>query len=158
MIVLAPARGLAEEVPVRRPVARTLEPLRIHEALQVVDWVAVEILPVPGETPGHAAEKMAGKVRDPHPWQDEETGVVGEEADVLLARLPGPSDEAVPGAEVTRRRRPSEACHRASLGENQVLQVLAHRPGVAQVVVLLEQTVQDRFRSRSPDGAELEWP
>ena len=89
------------------------------------------------EPPRHAAEQVRGQVRHPHPRQDQEARVVGEEADVLPPRLRRPADEPVAAAQVPRRRRPGQAGERPAPRVHQVLQVLAHRLRVAQVVVLL---------------------
>src|ERR1035437_7274993 len=71
-------------------------------------------------------------MRNGHPGQDKEAGVVREQVDVLQPFLGGPADESVALAQMARRRTPRHAGDRASIGEDHVLQVLANRLGVAE--------------------------
>jgi len=59
---------------------------------------------------------------------------------------------------VTRRRRPRQAGDQLFFGEDQVLQMLAYRLRVPQVVMLLDQTVEQPFRSRPPDLFKTQRP
>jgi len=72
------------------------------------------------------------------------------------ARARGPADETVTRPEVSRCRRPAEAPNGSPLGEHQVLQVLAHRRRVAEVVVLLDERVDEPLRGRAPYLSQLD--
>ena len=69
--------------------------------------------------------------------------------DVVAARLGRPADEAVARAEVTGRRRPRKTGQRSAAAGDQVLQMLAHRLGVAEVVVALDEAVKERLLGSS---------
>jgi hypothetical protein len=56
-----------------------------------------------------------------------------------------PADEAITAAQMTRRGRPGQASDRSIPCRDHILQVFADRSRVAQVVVLLDQAVKQRF-------------
>lgn len=62
------------------------------------------------------------------------------------------------GAKVARRRREGQAGDRTPPGFNEILEVLADGLGVAQVMMLLHEPVEQRFLLRAPHLAELEGP
>ena len=68
----------------------------------------------------------------------------------LLSRLRQPADKAVAGAQMARGRRPSQTPNGAPQGVDQILQMLAHRLGVAQVMVAFQQAVEERLLRRAP--------
>ena len=103
-VVYAPPRGLPHMYPVGCPVAGSLEPLGIDEGLQEVDRVSVDLLPVTRYPSGHPCQQVGRQMIDSDPWQQEKTVVVDYQVDVFPAYLRGPSDEAVPAAEVARSR------------------------------------------------------
>jgi hypothetical protein len=78
------------------------------------------------------------EVRHLYPRQNQKAGVVRHQAQVAPADLGRPPDEAIAGAEVARRRRPRDAPDRAAMGLDQVLQVLANRILIPEVVILRE--------------------
>ena len=110
-IVYAPPRGLPHMYPVGCPVAGSLEPLGIDKGLQKVYRVTVDLLPVTRYPSRHLCQQVGRQMIDPDPWQQEKTAVVDYQVDVFPAYCRGPSDEAVPAADVARSRRPAKACN-----------------------------------------------
>ena len=64
---------------------------------------------------------------------------------VASAGLGRPANEAIPATEVTRRGGPGQAGQRPTVGRDQIFEVLTNRLRVTQVMVLLDQTVKQRF-------------
>src|SRR6059036_3219550 len=60
--VVPATRSASQLHPVRRQVAGALVPRGVDEGLEVVDGVAVDPLPVPGEEPRHLAQDVGGEV------------------------------------------------------------------------------------------------
>ena len=102
LVVLAASRGLAQELPVGRTVASSLEALRIDEGLQEIDRVPIHRAPVGRESACHAAQDVRGQVWHLDPGQDQKAGVVREQVDVGQAHLFAPADVAVATAQVAR--------------------------------------------------------
>ena len=97
-------------------------------------------------------------MRRPHPRQDQEPCVVGDQADVPLPRVHAPADIAVAAAQMARRRTPCQARDRPPLRPYQILQMLANRLLVTEVMMLLHQAVEQRLVARSPDLLQFNGP
>ena len=67
-----------------------------------------------------------------------------------------PADVTVARADMSRRAGPRHARNRPALRPHQILQVLAHRLFVAQVVMLLHQAVEQRLIRAAPHLHELQ--
>jgi hypothetical protein len=76
---------------------------------------------------------------------------------VPAARLGAPTDEPIAEPERARGRSPREARHRAVGGDDEILQVLADRLLIAEIVMLREQTVEEAFVRRAAYLMEEEW-
>jgi len=99
----------------------------------------VERVPIRGDAPRHRPEQMRGQVRDPHPGQDQEAGVVAQQMHPRPAHRGRPADEAFARAQLAGGRCEAQAGERAALAEGQVLDLLTDPVGGAQVVVLGDQ-------------------
>ena len=154
--LLAASRRLAQHHPVGRAVTGAAESLRIHERLQKVDRMPVHPLPVVGDPRRHPAQNVRRQMLHPNPRQNQKSRVVGEEADVAPPRFLVPADVAVARAEVARRAGPRQARDRPALRPHQILQVLAHRLFVAQIVMLLHQAVEQRLIAAAPHLRKLQ--
>jgi hypothetical protein len=75
--------------------------------------------------------------------------------EILTADLDGPADKSVPATNVTGRRAIDHTGHRPLPGKDQILQVLAHRLAIAQIVILLDQAVAKLLKDRTPYLADL---
>src|SRR5664279_1667141 len=100
--LFAASRRLAKQHPVGRAVASSAESLRVHERLKKINRMPVHALPISGDAPRHAAQDMRCQVLDPDPRQDQEPGVVSDEADIATSRFRAPADVAVAATQVTR--------------------------------------------------------
>ena len=86
--LLAASRRLAQQHPVGRAVTGSAESLRIHERLQKVNRMPVHPLPVVGDPRRHAAQNVRRQVLHPHPRQNQESRVVGDESGCCGGALP----------------------------------------------------------------------
>ena len=114
----------------------------------------VDPLPVLRQDPRHPAQDVRRQVRDLDPRQDEEPQVVRQEAEIPAALVFRPADEPVPRTQVPRRRRPRQARQEPLPGTDHVLQMLAHRLRVSEIVVGLDQAVEHRLLLRTPNLPE----
>jgi len=145
LVCLPPSCGAAQHDPVGCPIASATKSLRFHERFQEADRVLVNLLPVPGQQAGHESQKMRGQMGNLDPGKNQEAEVIGQKTKILSPGFCRPADEAVATAQVTGRRRPSQASDRPIFGKHQILEVLPDGLGVAQVVVVFNQTVEQRF-------------
>src|SRR5690606_15676518 len=122
------------------------------------DRVRVELLPATTELRAHSPEQVRSQMRHAHPGQDQEPRLVRDEANVSLPRLARPANVLVSGLEVARCARPEEARDRPAPCSHQILEVLADRLPIAEVVVLLDERPHYWLVDRAPHLAELDWP
>src|SRR6266446_2379661 len=88
---------------------------------------------------------MAGQVRHTDPRQDEEPGVVGDQAQMARALLGAPANPRVARRCLPGRRTKQETSQRPTvLAPRQVLQVLAHAIAMPQIVVALQKEPEQR--------------
>src|SRR6516162_3365991 len=89
-------------------------------------------------------------MRDPNPRRDQKARVVGHQAKVAPAGGCAPADVTVAAAQMARRRTPGQARDRSAFGPDQILQLLAHRLLIAQIMMMLDEAVEQRLLRRSP--------
>src|SRR5687767_13687221 len=92
------------------------------------------------------------------PRQDQKACVVGDEAYVAAPCFRAPTDIAIAAAQMARCRTPCRACDRPALGPHQIFQVLSNRLFVSQVMMMLHQTVEQWFISRSSHRLQIDGP
>src|SRR5579863_851452 len=90
-------------------------------------------------------------MRHPDPRQNQEARVVSDESDVAPARFGAPSYITVAAAQMTRGRTPCHARDGTALCPHQVLQMLAHRLFVSEIVMVFDETVEQGFVGCSSD-------
>src|SRR5580704_15905257 len=146
---LAPAGRLSQPYPVRRVVTGTAESLWIHERFQKVQRVPIETLPVLGDAHGHAAQNVGGEMFHLDPGQNQVTRVISKKANITPPRCRTPADVAIARSQMPRGTRPGEAGNRSRSSPDQILQLLPDRLLIAQIMMLLQQTVKQRPNSRS---------
>ena len=95
---------------------------------------------------------------DLHPRQNQKATVVGEKTDIAAPGFGRPAKEAIAAAQVTGRRTPRQAGDRTPLPPHHVLQVFAYGLLVAKVMMVLDQTVEERFIARAPDLLKVQGP
>src|SRR6266851_946212 len=120
--------------------------------------MCVHPLPIFRDSPRHPPQDVRSQMIDCDPRQDQKPRVVGEEANVPPPCVLAPANEAVPRPQVARRRRPRHTSDGPPHRPHQILQVLAYRLLVAQVVILLHQAVEQRLFRRAPHQLELDRP
>src|SRR5271157_1852146 len=155
-VVLAASGGQPQIYPVGRAVGGAGKLLGVNKGLQEVNGMLVEDLPVCRNPSGHPCQQVAGQMRNAYPRKDEKAGVVGEEVNVVLPRLRTPPDVSVPRTQVARGGAETKTDNRAFLAEDHVLQLLAHRVAVAQVVILLDETAPQPLPAASPYLSNLQ--
>src|SRR5215510_13909721 len=84
-------------------------------------------------------------MRHCNPGQNQESSVIGDEANIAPPRFGAPADVAVTAAQMARGRTPRHTRYRTSLCPTNILQVLADRLLIAEVVILLHQAVEQRL-------------
>ncbi len=87
LVILAASRRLPQNLPVGGAVAGAAKALRIDEGLHEVERVRVHALPLGRQRSGHAPQDVRGQMRHPHPGQDQEPRVVGQQPYVRQPRL-----------------------------------------------------------------------
>ena len=75
---------------------------------------------------------------------------------MLFSALCRPADKSVPTADMPRRRGEGHTGHRSAKGKDKILEVLADRLAVPQVVILLDQAVEEFLRCGAPHLADLQ--
>src|ERR1700689_4736327 len=90
-------------------------------------------------------------MRHPHPGQNQEPCVVSHEADVAPPRFGRPAYVAIAAAQMARRRTPCHAGDGSGLRPHQVLQVLAYRLLVSEIVMMFDKTVEQGLIGCSSD-------
>jgi hypothetical protein len=84
-------------------------------------------------------------MRNFDPRQNQEARVVSNETNVAPARFGAPSYITIAAAQMTRSRTPCHAGDGAPLCPHQILQVFAYRLFIAKIMMLFQQTVEQRF-------------
>src|SRR5882724_7134616 len=131
--------GLAYFDPVGRLVAGAAEPVLLDEGLQQMNGMAVASLPVLINPPGNLCKEMTGQERNDHGGQDEEATVVGDKGQALRPLRGGPTDPPIARRALPSRRAKEQAGQIDAVpAADQVAQVLAHRPAMAQVMILAQ--------------------
>jgi len=105
----------------------------------------VDFLPIFGNGPGNATKQMRSKMRDPHPWQNKESGVVSQQMAVALSGLHRPADKGVAMIDGVWRRGKGEAGDHPVFGIGQIFEMFADRLRIAQIVVLSNQSIEQLF-------------
>src|SRR3954447_5547740 len=97
-------------------------------------------------------------MRHADPRQDQEPGVVSDEANVSASCFRAPADVAIAAAQVAWRRTPCQTRNRPALRPYQIFQMLSNRLLVSQVMMMLHQTVEQRFIGRPSHLLQIEGP
>ena len=110
----------------------------------------VDPLPVLRNKLGHLPQNVGRQIFHTNPRQNQKARVIGQQVHVPLTRFVAPFDVAVAHFQVARRTLPGQARDHLPARFYQILQVLANRLFVAQIVILLHQTVEQRLFRRAP--------
>jgi hypothetical protein len=125
--VFGEAAGGTNGYPVGGFVAGAGETLGVNKRFQQGERVAVAKNPVSGNTSRNESENMGSEMRHTHPGENQETGVVRDEREVLLPKSGGPADGAVAGLQFPHGRPPSESGQHTSVsGVDKVFDSLSH--------------------------------
>jgi hypothetical protein len=142
--------------PIGRLVAGSLEASGIHEGLQQRERVMVGPWPIGGEGSGHFPEQMRGQMGNLNPRKDKESGVLGDEVDIVVSVQGFPSDEEIPAHHLPGCGPPTDAGQGAILIEGDILEVFPHRLAVAQVVVSLNESFVEGLPGRAADHPDFD--
>src|SRR6185312_11560796 len=152
----ATALSAPQEDPVRRAVAGAAEALGVDEGFGKVDWVTIDRFPLGRQHSRHSPQEVGGQVGYLHPRQYQKAGVIGHTTDVMTACLGGPAQVAIAWAQVSSGGAPRKERYRARAGVDDKLQLLPHRLGVAEVMMVLQQAVEERLFRRTANLAEAQ--
>src|ERR1700692_1026699 len=90
-------------------------------------------------------------MRHLNPGQNQKPRVVSNEADVAPPRFRRPAYVAVAAAQMPGRRTPGHTCDGSSLRPYQIFHLFAHWLLVTEIVMMLDETVEQRFIGCSSD-------
>src|SRR5256885_12858892 len=105
-----------------------------------------------------SSQNVRGQMRNLHPRQNQKTRVVCDTANVAPPRFRIPTDVAVAAAEMAWRRTPRQTRDRPTLSPHDILQMLAHRLLIAQIVMVLDEAVDHRLFRRPSYLPQLDGP
>ncbi len=128
--------------PVRRQVARALEPRRVHERLRQLQRMSVRLPPVRAQTPQTPRQRPRRQTRRPRRLrQHQEPRVVPDQVQTPELHLAVPAQPAIPRPALERPRLPAHQRHPATPPLRHVPQTPTRELPEAQVVVLRHQRV-----------------
>lgn len=164
-VLSASAFALADALPICSPVAGSGEAGSIDEGLHQTQLVTVfchPILPQPSEA---CPQDKAGKMGNPNPWKDQETGIIGHQVQVLSTGLLVPADKPVTRDGFPCRRTKQQAGNGALLSvEGHIFHVFADMPLTTEIMVSIHQAMKQIVGSTSAlhrrqlyrsDGAQI---
>ena len=134
--------------PVRGAVHRAAEARRIDEGLQQHERVAEARRPVRRQPPFAQRQHPRAQIRHAPARQDQEAAIVGEQVLAVVLRAKVPTDPAVAGAALQRRRREADQRHPPVAPARGVPQRFADLRRRPQVVVRRHQLPITPFRRR----------
>ncbi len=120
--------------------------------------MVIKFLPVGADPPGDPAQEMTRQMGDLDPRQNQIPRVVGDLVKIVPVRGLGRADEPIAQVELQGCRTPREAGHRAIAGHHEILQVLADRPAVAEIVMVAQQLREERFVVGAPHQPDRQRP
>ena len=142
-VLTAAALCTADADPIGRFVAGSDEPVAFDERFHEVYRMAIFDLPVSPQSSDNPAQHMGGQMRDAHPGEDQETGVVCYPQKVPCTALMAPADELIPRLGFPGSGTKKEAGQIASVAvTHQILHVLSHRAVEAQIVMTGEVMIE----------------
>ena len=130
--------------------------LGIDEGLDQRDGMAPAGEPVVGQAREHLFEQAAGQVGIVRVGQDNEARIVDHQRQAAAALLGGPADELIAVAQVVGRGAEGDQREPLALVGGGIAQVFADERGVAQVVMLEDESVAARELVGRAQQAELE--
>jgi hypothetical protein len=100
---------------------------------------------------------MRGKMGDVHPGEDKEAGIDGDLVKVRKALSFCPPHVPIPCSDMTGSRREAYARNRPAVPKRDVVEVLADRLAIAEVMVLLYKSLIEAFQRSAPYHEDGEW-
>ena len=147
------APRLAQRGPVRRQVARALEPRRVHEGLRDQHRMAARRFHVRRQPAQRQRQHSRRQVAAMQPRQDQEARVVRHQMQPPELLLRRPADPGVPRLHLERTPRPPDQRHPTPVRRlRDVPQPAAEQAPESQVVVRVHQTVPLRPLRSAPDA------
>lgn len=150
------APGAAHGDPIGRLVASPLEAGGVHEGLQKCEGMMVGLLPIGGEDFGHFPQDMRSQVGNSDPREDKESGILGDEVNILVPLGMVPSDKEIAAPHFPGCGPPTDAGQGAILMEGDILEVFSHRLAVAQVVVRLYERFVEGLPGSTADHPDFD--
>jgi len=157
-IELSAARGLSEAKPVGSLVGGAAKALLLDEGFEQERPVTVLELPVGGDLPGGASQDGRGQIPAFNPRQDEESRIVHDPVQVLLALRRRPADIVVARLGLPGGGSEAEQGDEASASANEVAQLGTGQRLIAEVVVTVGVLVVQLRFGATTDPVQLQCP
>jgi len=147
-VELAAALSGADVEPVGGTVAGAWESVGVDKGLEQDGSVGVSGGPVVGEAAGGEGEELGGEVGGVDPGEDEESGVVGDEVEMVLSLLGGPADPAVSGGEAPGGGPEAEEGQEPALRSGEVAELGTREAAVVRRTADIGRCARSRGRTR----------
>jgi len=139
--LLGTAFGLADAEPIGRSVAGAFEPADVHKGFCKINGMTIDSLPVRVQPSEIKGQNPGGQMLDPDPVGDQKPGVVGDEMKVPSLCFLIPADEPISGLDLPGSTCPGKTGHHLALDGDQVSEMLAHKLGQSQIMMMVDQIV-----------------
>ena len=135
--------GLADISPVSGTITGAGKAFLFHEGLKQDRGIAISSCPIVWQLFGDACQDAGSEIRRGDPGEDEESGVINNEMEVLLALCGCPADEAVSGGCLPCGGAEAQCSQEAISATYQVAYLGAWQGFVSEVVVAGDQLVPE---------------
>ena len=139
--LLGAALGLADAEPIGRSVAGAFKSADVHKGFCKINGVTIDSLPVRAQPSEIKSQNPGGQMLDPDPVGDQKPGIVGDEVKVPPLGCLIPTDELISGLDLPGSTCPGKTGHHLAVDGNQVSEMLAHKLGQSQIMMMVDQIV-----------------
>ena len=155
-ILLSPTLGQSDGDPVGGFVTGSPEAVALDEGLEKNGRIVVALLPVVGKASCRHTKEHGGEILRLDPGKDEETGIVDDEAEILLLLLSGPADKGVPGSGFPGGGSEAQTGQGSLSGPGDVADLGAGKGLVAEIMPCVDKVVPEFGLEAFRDGTENE--
>jgi hypothetical protein len=131
--------------PIRSPITCSFKSCGIDEGLQKHNGMLIDPLPVLRKEFGHPPQDMRSQMRNLHPGQNKEAGILDDKLDVLIPVGGSPPDKMVTAGHLPGSASPTDASQRAMLMKGHIFEMLPHSLAVTQVMIGRDETFIEGF-------------
>ena len=135
------AFGFSHKEPIGSLVAGALESADVNKGLCEINGVPITFLPVCAQPSEIKGQNPGGQMFDLDPVGDQKPGVVGDEVKVPSLGFLIPTNELISGLDLPGSACPGKTGHHLALDGDHVSEMLAHKLGQAQIMMMVDQIV-----------------